>query len=198
MLLQFETVQTGLEKFRDVMNFPIGTTTAETWLEDLSDLPDQAVEMAFNAVRRTFQPKFNGDRPTPGLLRDWVLKQIAKNDAAAFNECIENASRSQSQLYTTDKATGKLVEIPLQWSSPLVKEAFEQFGGARAFNAITESQLPTIRAQFRGLYSQLQARAQSQSAFALGNNLVSIDAAKQRQSVADGIKFLAEAKGMKA
>jgi len=197
MLLQFETVQTGIDKFRDVMSFPVGPSTVETWLEDLADLPDQAVEAAFNAVRRTFQPKFNGDRPTPGLLRDWVLKQIAKNDSAAFNECIENAARSQSQLYTTDKSTGKLVEIPLQWSSPLVKDAFEQFGGARAFNSITEGQLPTIRAQFRGLYSQLQARAQAQAAFALDSNVISIEAAKQRQGIVESIKALAEAKAVK-
>lgn len=197
MLLQFETVQTGIDKFRDVMNFPVGPSTVETWIEDLADLPDQAVEAAFNAVRRTFQPKFNGDRPTPGLLRDWVLKQIAKNDSAAFNECIENAARSQSQLYGRCKITGEFGPVALVWSSPLVKQAFDQFGGARAFNSITEEQLPTIRAQFRRLYGQLQVRAQAQAGFDIDSNIVSIDQAKQRQAVSDGIKSLVEAKGIK-
>ena len=197
MLLQYETVQTGLLKFRDVMNFPLVGTTAETWLEDLSDLPDEAVKAAFDGVRRTFQPKFNGDRPTPGMLREWVLKQIAKNDSAAFNECIDAAARSQSQLYGRDKITGEFGPVALVWSSPLVKQAFDQFGGARAFNSITEEQLPTIRAQFRRLYGQLQVRAQAQAGFDIDSNIVSIDQAKQRQAVSDGIKSLVEAKGIK-
>ncbi len=197
MLLQFETVQTGIDKFRDVMNFPAGPNTVDTWLEDLYDLPDEVVSLAFDAVRKTFQPRFNGDRPTPGMLREWVLKQIAKNDSAAFNECIEAAARSQSQLYATNKITGEFGPVELVWSSPLVKQAFDQFGGARAFNSITEEQLPTIRAQFRRLYGQLQVRVQAQAGFDIDSSIVSIDQAKQRQAVADGIKLLVEAKGIK-
>lgn len=197
MLLQYETVRTGLMKFRDVMNFPIVETTIDTWVEDLSDLPDQAVDAAFNAVRKTFKPRFNGDRPTPGVLREWILKHITKSDTSAFNECIENASKIRSPHYTTGK-DGRLVEIPVKWSSPFVKQAFEQFGGINAFGSMLEEQLPTARAQFRNIYNQIQLQAQGQDALNLNSgNVISIAEAKKRQDISGSIKSLVEGKAMK-
>lgn len=197
MFLKHETVKVGLEKFRDVMNFPIGQTTVDTWIEDLSDLPDPAVEAAFNAVRKTFKPRFNGDRPTPGVLREWILKHITKSDSSAFNECLNNASQMQSRYCTTGK-NGELIELPIKWSSPLVKAAFEQFGGVKAFNSMLEEQLPTARAQFRNMYNQIQLKAQGQDSLDLkSENVISISEAKQRHEVAGAIKFLSEGKAMK-
>lgn len=175
-MLRFETVEVGLSKLADICYFPIRETTAETWFEMLSDLPDVAVASAFSAIAKTFQPRFCGDRPTPAAIRSWVLDHVFGGWHQAFSECLEKAQQITSPVWRTC-VNGQFEKVPVIWSSPLVEQAFKQFGGHQAFNSLETSHLNTARAQFRDLYNQIIQKAQGHD---WTSGVIQIDAARSR------------------
>lgn len=165
MNLQFKTITDELKKIAAVHDVRLTEQTFEVWFEDLSDLPDEVVQASFRELRKSFKPRFYGDRPTPSHIREHIVKVCSKEWTDAYEECLVNASQIQSPVHYTGPG-GELLQRQVVWSSPMVKKCFDDFGGHRAFLEAEHGDR-TIRAQFRDVYQRLQNRIQGNQSLAL-------------------------------
>lgn len=128
------------------------------YVDDLDDLPAEAVVQAITECRRTGE-----FFPTLAAIRTRAVEVVGGeffvDPEVAWGEVRRNAERfGVSGTRVTWAPDGEhAVEVRMEWSSPLIAEAVESIGW-RDICLVDDKQLNTIRAQFRDSLSAIQRR----------------------------------------
>ena len=141
--------------------YPHSTVTDEQldeYMDDLTDLPAEAVIQSLTECRRTgeFFPSLAAIRTRAVEL---LGGELFVDPEVAWGEVRRNAERfGISGTRVTWAVDGeRAVEVRMEWSSPLIAEAVESIGW-RDICLTDDKQLGTIRAQFRDALSAIQRR----------------------------------------
>lgn len=158
-----DIVSKGLQQFVAIGHLKeIEHGMIDAWAMLLNDIPEQVLGSAFIEVAKTFRPRFYQDKPYPETIRSAAMNMFAGEWAEAFEECVQASFRLDNPIMTTCPQTGALVSSgSFQFSSPLIRQVFKDFGGVDAFKGVKEDDR-TIRAQFRDVYNKTYQKAQGQ------------------------------------
>lgn len=162
MLNTREIIKRGLEAFEALgLIREIRPGMVDIYSEVLADLPGEVISMVFSKLKADFQPRFAGQTISPALVRETAMDIMLGDEwSEAFHECVHAASKLDNPIMTTCPNTGALIVAEsFHFSSPIVKRAFEKFGGVDAFKDVKDGDT-TIRAQFRDVYKSVRKKAQ--------------------------------------
>jgi len=141
--------------------YPHSTVTdgqLDEYMDDLADLPTEAVLQALTECRRTGE-----FFPTLFAIRTRAVElmggELFVDPEVAWGEVRRNAQRFgiAGTRVTWAPDGERAVEVRMEWSSPLIAEAVEAVGW-RDICMIDDKQLSTLRAQFRDALAALQRR----------------------------------------
>lgn len=158
-----QIVSQGLQDLSVMIpNFDVKPGMIDAWSGALNDIHPNLLDAAFKRLARSFRPKFWGDSITPGLVRETAMAMVTDSWASAFEECMLAAHKLTNPVMKTGPDGQPTPAEYFQFSSPVVQEAFRQFGGIEAFIGVKDGDR-TIRAQFREVYNTEKAKIQGES-----------------------------------
>jgi len=164
--LKLTTIEMGLMRLAEVCDVKINPLhpeiTFETWHMALADLSDEQVQAGFVHLIKTLTSEYN-PKPKPGDIRAFANQSSEQvfSWAEAWQEVLDKAHLFYSPV---------MGMAPPQWSTPAIEQAVQQFGGITTIVNMLEKDIPTHRAQFRGIFEQVSKRAEQKATMTLLTN----------------------------
>jgi len=160
--LTMQTIIDGLDRMTDTIDMVMSDTTPETWFMLLADLSDEEVKAGMFGFCRKLTSKWPR-KPMPGDIREFIEQSVETvcNWSEAWQEVLDKAHLFYSPV---------MGMAPPQWSTPAIEQAVQQFGGITTIVNMLEKDIPTHRAQFRGIFEQVSKRAEQKATMAVLTN----------------------------
>lgn len=132
--------------------------TLAAWCAGLRGLTPEQIHAGFAWLAQNWTGEY-GRKVTPGELRKVVNESANKGFAEAWAEIQRDGHEHLYPYFSNSQQR----PVKPEWSSPEIQAAVDQMGGLQACLAVTEAQMPTVRAQFREVWAGIQKRKQTQA-----------------------------------